>query len=92
MLAGVEADVLIVSVEVPAPLATEVGLNEHVGAVTTTGAMLQVRATALLKAFSAATVIVDVPAPPTVTLAGATADAAMVKSGAALTFRVTSAL
>ena len=57
------AVVVTVKVDVP-ERATEVGFGEQVGGRFTTGAMLQVKATALLKPFSGAMVIVDVPILP----------------------------
>lgn len=86
------AVVLTVKVEVPEPAATEVGFSEQTGGRFTTGAMLQVRATALLKPFSGATVIVDVPDPPAEIAAGEKADAAMVKSGVPVAIRVATAV
>ena len=86
------AVVLTVKVEVPEPAATEVGFNEQTGGRFTTGAMLQVTATALLKPFSGAIVIVDVPDPPAFTVAGEKADAAMVKSGVPVAIKVATAV
>ena len=80
----VAAVVLTVSTEVPEPFATEAGLNAHVGPRVTAGATLQVKATALLKPLPAAgaMVIVEVEDAPAATVAGASAEAAMVKSAA----------
>jgi len=79
--AVVAAVVLTVSVEVPAPPATGVGLNEHVGARVTTGVMaLHDRATLPLKPFCVAIVMVEVPDAPAEIVAGENADAATVKS------------
>jgi hypothetical protein len=80
-----------VSVEVPEPPATEVGLNEHTGGRADAGAMLQVRATAPAKPLVGAMVMVEVAVPPGETEVGERAVAARVKSaaGAAVTVRPT---
>jgi hypothetical protein len=79
---GVVAEVLTVNVEVPEPLAIELGTNTHVGAGLTTGlTLLQDRLTVPLKLLSGATVIVEVADPPGGTVAGQSDDAAIVKSG-----------
>jgi hypothetical protein len=75
------AVVLTVSVEVPEPLATEVGLNEHLGAGVPPPVMLQARLTVPLKPFIEVMVIVEVDDPPAETVAGETAEAAIPKSG-----------
>ena len=89
---GVVAEVLTVSEEVPEPFGTGVGLNEQVGGGETTGVMVQVRATALLKPCKGAMVTVVVAGEPWTTEAGASAGAAIVKSGAAVTVRPTTVL
>jgi hypothetical protein len=86
--AVVAAVVATVSVEVPEPPATEAGLNEHVGIRATTGVTLQVRLTALLKPFCGAIVIVEVAEAPAETVAGASAVPPIVKSGPAVTVKV----
>jgi hypothetical protein len=84
----VAAVVLTVSVEVPEPPATEAGENAHVGARVAAGVTLQVNATALLKPFTGATVMVEVEDAPAATEAGASAEAASVKSTGAVTVNV----
>ncbi len=86
----VAAVVLTVTTEVPVPLGIEAGLREHVGGRDTAGVMLHVRFTVLLKPFTGATVIVDVADPPAETVAGVSAEAAMVKSatGAAVSVKL----
>jgi hypothetical protein len=80
----VAAVVLTVSVEVPEPPATELGLNEHVGGGVTTGVMLlHDRFTLLLNPFRGAIVIVEVADAPGRIVAGDAVDAAIVKSAAA---------
>ena len=75
--------VLTVSVEVPEPFATELGLNEHAGARVAAGViLLQVRVTAPVKPFVGAIVIVEVAVPPGEMEAGDRAVAATVKSAA----------
>jgi hypothetical protein len=89
----VVAEVLTVRVEVPAPLATEGGTKEQVGAGVTTGVIVQVKLTVPLKAFVGATVMVEADVPPAGTEAGESAEPATVKSGtgAAATVRPTDA-
>jgi hypothetical protein len=88
--------VLTVSVEVPEPFATELGLKEHAGARVTAGAMLlQDRLTVPLKRFIGVMVIVEVADPPAETVAGESGEAATVKSaggGIGLTIRLTPVL
>ena len=84
--------VLTVSVEVPVPLVTDAGLNEQAGARVPAGATLQVKATAAVKLFIGATVIVEVEDPPAETVAGLRAEAAIVKSGTSVTVKPTVAL
>ena len=75
------AVVLTVSVDVPEPPATELGLNEQVGARVPAGVMaLQVRPIAPVKPLVGAMVIVEVADPPAETEAGERAEAAIVKS------------
>ncbi|MGA8311465.1 MAG: hypothetical protein WB755_15650, partial [Terriglobales bacterium] len=82
-----------VSVAVPEPLATELGLNEQEGRGVTEGVIaLQDRLTVPLKPFTGAIVIVEVADPPAGTVAGESDDAAIVKSGGGrigLTVRLT---
>ena len=85
----VAAVVLTVSMEVPEALATEVGLSVHVGWRVAVGATAQVRFTALLKPPTGVIVMVEMAVPPGVTEAGVAAEAAIVKSGAAVTVTVT---
>jgi hypothetical protein len=87
--AVVAAVVLTVSVEVPEALAREVGLSVQVGWRVAVGVTAQVRFTALLKPPTGAIVIVEEAVPPAVTEAGVAAEAAIVKSGAAVTVTVT---
>ena len=87
--AVVAAVVLTVSVEVPEPLATEAGESAHVGARVAAGVTMQVKATALLKPFTGATVMVEVEDAPAETETGASAEAAIVKSAGAVTTSVT---
>jgi hypothetical protein len=89
--AEVAAAVVTVTVDVPEPFATEVGLSEHAGGRITTGVTAQLKFTALLNPLTGAIVIVDVAIPPAVTEAGVSAEAAIVKSatGAAVTVKVT---
>jgi hypothetical protein len=84
----VAAVVLTVSVEVPEALATDVGLSVHVGWWVAVGVTAQVRFTALLKPPTGAIVMVEVAVPPALIEAGAAAEAAIVKSGAAVTVTV----
>ena len=77
--------VATVRVEVPEPLATEVGFNEQVAGRFTTGVMLQDRLTVLLKPLNGAIVMVEVADPAAVTEAGERADAVTVKSGGGAT-------
>jgi hypothetical protein len=86
----VAAVVLTVSVEVPVPLATDAGLNAHVGPLVAAGATVQVRFTAALNPFSGAIVTTEVAVAPGAIVAGASAAAAIVKSatGAAVTVRL----
>jgi hypothetical protein len=81
----VAAVVLTVSVAVPDPFATEAGESEHVGPRVAAGVTLQVNPTVPLKPFTGATVMVEVEDAPATTEAGASADAASVKSAAAVT-------
>jgi len=85
--------VLTVSVEVPEPFATELGLNEHAGARVTAGVMLlQDRLTVPLKPFIGVMVIVEVADTPAETVAGESGETATVKSaggGIGLTIRLT---
>lgn len=92
--AVVAAVVATVSVEVPEPLATEVGLRLQVTGRLATGVTEQVRFTALLKPFVGATVIVEVPVLPAVTDAGVSVVDAIVKSGtgAAVTVKLAAVL
>lgn len=76
---------LTVSADVPEPLATEAGTNAHVGGDETTGVTVQVRPTALLNPFVGVIVIVEVADPLAATEAGVRVEAAMVKSGTAVT-------
>ena len=86
----VAAVVLTVSVEVPEPPATEAGLNEQVGTRGAVGATLQVKLTTLLNPPFGAIAIEEVADAPAATVAGKSADAAIVKSGgAAVTVRPT---
>jgi hypothetical protein len=78
----VAAVVPTVSIEVPEVFATDAGLSAHVGPRVTAGAMLHVKATALVKPLVGAIVIVEVADAPAATVAGASAVAAIVKSGA----------
>ena len=90
--AEVAGMVLTVSVEVPEPFATELGLSEHAGARVTAGVMLQDRLTVPLKPFIGVMVIVEVADPPAETVAGDSGEAATVKSaggGIGLTIRLT---
>jgi hypothetical protein len=90
--AGVAAEVVTVSVDVPEPPATELVLNEHVTAGVTTGVTPHERFTAPVNPLSGDTLIVEVADPPAATVAGASAGAAIVKSGVgetALTVRLT---
>ena len=75
--------VLTVSVEVPEPPATELGLNEHVGPRVTAGALLHVRLTAPLNPFNGEIVIVEVAEVPAAPVAGESGDAVSEKSGPA---------
>ena len=87
---GVVVELLTVKVDVPEPPATEAGLNEQVGGGVTTGAiLLQVRLTLPLKPLAGAMVIVEVAAAPAEIVAGESAVAAIVKSGAGVTVRPT---
>jgi hypothetical protein len=72
--------VLTVSVEVPEAFATELGLNEHVGAGVPPPLMLQARLTLPLKPFIGAMVLVEVADPPAETLAGDSAEVEILKS------------
>lgn len=84
-----------VSVAVPEPLATELGLNEQVGRAVTEGVIaLQDRLTVPLKAFTGAIVIVEAADPPAAIETGQSVEAVIVKSatGAAVTVRLTVAL
>ena len=75
------AVVLTVRVEVPEPVATELGLNEQVGAgVPPPVTLLQARLTLPAKPFNGAMVIVEVADPPAETLAGDNAEAETSKS------------
>lgn len=87
---GVVAAALKVRTEVPEPLTIEGGTNAHVGGGVTTGAMLHVKATALLKLLIGAMVTVEVADAPTATDAGESVEAAIVKSpaGGAVTVRL----
>jgi hypothetical protein len=79
----------MVSVGVPEPFDTELGLNEHVGAgIPPPVMLLQAKLTVPLKPLVGAMVIVEVADPPAETEAGERAEAAIVKSGAA-TVRLT---
>src|SRR5258708_25000352 len=80
--AVVAAVVLTVSVEVPVPPGTEAGLSAHVGPRVAAGATVQVRATASLKPLTGPIVIVEVADAPGATVAGESAEAAIVKSAA----------
>jgi hypothetical protein len=73
--------VLTVRTEVPEALGTDAGLNEHVGPRVADGATLQVKATAVVKPLSGATVMVEVEVAPAAIVAGVNAVAAIVKSG-----------
>jgi len=77
------AVVLIVSVEVPELLATEVGDNAHVGAGVPPPVTTQVSVTVPVKPAVEPTVIVEVADPPAATEAGESAPAEIVKSGVA---------
>lgn len=91
--AGVVPCVVIVRVEVPVPPGTAAGTNAQVGGGVTTGVMLlHDRFTALLNPASGAMVIVEVADPPCTIVAGDAAEAAIVKSGAAVTVRPTEVL
>jgi hypothetical protein len=81
----------MVSVDVPEPFATELGLNEHVGAGVPPPVMpLQAKLTVPLKPLVGAMVIVEVADPPAETEAGESAEAAIVKSaGGGVTVRLT---
>src|SRR5579862_6725588 len=78
----VAAVVLTVKVEVPVPPLTEAGLKAHVGPRVADGATVHVKATAAVKPFTGAMVIVEVEAAPGAIVAGASGEALMVKSGA----------
>ncbi len=88
--AVVAAVVETVKVEVPVPLVTEAGLNAQVGCRVAAGVTAQVRFTVPVKPFTGAMVMVDVAAPPGVTVAGVGVEATTVKSGtgAAVTVKV----
>jgi hypothetical protein len=75
------AVVLIVSVDVPELLATEVGANAHVGAGVPPPVTTQVSVTVPVKPAVEPTVIVEVADPPAATEAGESAPAEIVKSG-----------
>ena len=75
---GVVVEVVTVNAALPEPPATEPGTMAHVGAGVTTGAMLHVRFTVLLKPLSGVTMIEEVAVPPAATELGESADAAMV--------------
>jgi hypothetical protein len=77
------AVVLIVSVDVPELLATEVGANAHVGAGVPPPVTAHVSATVPVKPAVEPTVIVEVADPPAATEAGEIAPAEIVKSGVA---------
>ena len=83
-----------VSVVVPEPFPTELGLKEQVGAGVTEGAIvLQDRLTLPLKPFIEVMVIVDVDDPPAEIVAGESGVAPTPKSCApAVTVRLTGAL
>jgi len=87
----VGAVVLTVTVEVPEPFVTELGLSEQVAGGDTTGATSQDRFTVSLKPFIGAMVIVEVAVPPAVTETGESVEASIVKSatGAAVTVKLT---
>ena len=71
----------MVSVDVPELFATELGLNEHVGAGVPPPVMpLQAKLTVPLKPLVGVTVIAEVADPPADTEAGKRAEAAVVKS------------
>jgi len=79
--------VLTVKPEVPEPLATEAGTKAQVGGDETTGVTVQVRPTALLNPLAGVIVIVEVADPLAASEAGVRVEAAMVKSGIAVTVR-----
>ena len=82
--------VVTVRADVPEPPATELGLNEQVGARAPAGeTALQVRLTAPVKPLVGAMVIVEVEDPPAATEAGERAAAVIVKSGPGVTVRPT---
>lgn len=76
---GVEAEVLIISVEVPLPPVTGVGANEQLAPVGSPAE--QLRATSLVKPFAGVIVIVEVVLLPGVVAAAEEADTE--KSGTA---------